>query len=181
MISYAVMTAFEKTANEICTVSKALNDSAGAFYHKLKAYAAELKETAQKFNLSVARDVADVEARLITAETDDAGVRQRNRKLLDKRAAELNAELQEKINEFLARDKKIFEECRDLWRQIIVGAVSKGGQVNVKSILETVKADAELYPYYLHILSRAGSINTGMLLEEQLNLYQNAQRGDFNL
>lgn len=117
--------------------------------------------------------------KLLTWKTDRtaaAGMARHNaRKERDAFAAECLASLHGTIKSFLEKDARTFDECSDIWRQVLSRALAKGYRFDnvavsdrADTIIAALKSDEEFIPYYAHVSGLVGIHNAMALLDTTL-------------
>lgn len=180
MLNYAVYCELQKKLNKLCELTPLLFKSPGSFFQGAIDYTAELEEFAVRCNLaSLPADIASVRCKLITympKPFEEGSPRRNERKLKDKYAAEAISDIIGSVNGFCDKGRQVFEECEQLWRQILSSAVLKGilkPALSAGNVIDIIKNDADLAAYYSHITGLCGTLNALAILNvvlPQLNL-----------
>lgn len=183
MIPYPVFNEITRKINEVSTLTECLFLSSGTFYVKSIEYVEGLKTFSEFHNLYISSDIALCLDNLLlfTKKKDrEAMGRINERKEKDAYAVSELEKLIEKIKVFLEKDRKTFDECKDLWRQVLARMISRNVDINtfnnedkLEKIIKIIKLETELSPYYFHILGFLGTVNTKIILDitlPELNL-----------
>ncbi|MFI3168272.1 MAG: hypothetical protein R3Y32_09195 [Bacillota bacterium] len=169
--------------NEICTMMQKttaltphLLKTSGKFYEKTCDFVAQLVKLSENSNLYITADLSVCLDKLLTynPKKDSQNIRVSSAKDKDRFAVEILQDVVRLTNEFLKKPRETFSECEDIWRQVLARILAKGvtkdhlpksNQERLATLLELVKSDTELSPYYSHILGLSGEANARVLLD----------------
>lgn len=175
MINYAIYHEITQKLSEINNLTKNLSIVQGNFYEQTIKYLQQAQALADKYNLYFSSDIALIIAKLITFKTISPSVtstaRKNIRKEKDSFAVVCLSEAHKLIKDFLDKDRNSFEECKDIFRQVLARAFHKGLDFSKNSstllddIITTLKNDSEFLPYYSHIVGLIGVFNAKIILD----------------
>lgn len=185
MISYPIFAELIKKMQTISSLTPLLQKGAGNFYCHTLELLQDLQNIADKNQLYFSTEIALAIEKMLchkVEQSQNATTRQNPRKEKDIFAVNCIEELFKEIKSFIEKDRKVFDECGDLWRQVLARLIAKGfcidrkdinNQEKLNYIICNVRQDSELLPYYTHIQGLLGNINLQIILDitlPQLNV-----------
>ena len=179
MIPYPIFLELQTKMNEVSQLTENLLKTSGSFYLSSMKYISELQKFADEHNLYISSDIATALEKIIVfrhKKTEIVSARINQRKEKDTYAVEVLEELIDKVKNFLTKDSKSFEECEDVWRQLLsrllcnnlLSEMSFANEEKINCIIEIIKNNQELLPYYSHILGLVGIVNSRILLDRTM-------------
>lgn len=185
MISYPIFAELIKKMQAISSLTPLLQKGAGNFYCHSLELLQDLQNIADKNQLYFCTEIALTIEKMLchrVEQSQNATTRANPRKERDIYAVNCIEQLFKEIKSFIEKDRKVFDECGDLWRQVLARLIAKGfsvdkmdisNQEKLDYIVYNVRQDSELLPYYIHIQGLLGNINLQIILDitlPQLNL-----------
>ncbi|MFI3166430.1 MAG: hypothetical protein R3Y45_09205 [Bacillota bacterium] len=177
MILYPLFIKISDKVSSVSELTTHLLKSSGRFYSKSSEFIAELIKISETSNLYITADLALSLDKLLTfkvkKESQNA-VRSSSSKEKDRFAVEVLEEVLKAVKEFQEKPRKTFEECEDIWRQVLARLLARGmqreslppsGEERLNHIIQITKEDPELSPYYSHIMGLCGEVNARVLLD----------------
>lgn len=170
MINYALFCELGKFIGKIPALTGKLYMTGGTFYAAVLELLRELQGFAETHKLYIASDIAiETDKLYLYSGSGSEGGRKNLRKEKDAFALSCLNSVNKFVKEFLEKDRKSIEECRDIWRQVLSRALQKGVKIpdiqKADAIMAAVKSDPELAPYYSHITGLLGIYNAKAVLD----------------
>ncbi len=174
MLNYPVYLRLRQSLAELSALSPMLKGGSGLYAEGAVAFLQRLQAFAGGESLYVEPDIALALQKIsvFDGKAPRDGVRRSARKERDSYAAGCLSELQGRIEQFLDRYEKIYEESADMCRAIAAQIVSADPRAAVGGTAERFLAIAQreesLRPYYAHVLGVLGKYNLRAVFDSVL-------------
>ena len=174
MLNYAIYSGILEKMSGLSDLTPYLKVGSGNYAAKCLIYLEEFQAFADMHKLYISHDIAIGIEKLLVFKPDyqqNTNVRVSPRKEKDAYAVKCVEEIFYILKEFIKKDMSTFDECSDLWRQILARAILKYPHlfdsiaVSTSEVFNVIIQDSDLLPYYTHILGLIGAINAKVILD----------------